>query len=74
VADKVGDKREELLSRREIELIQLLRLGLCNREIGKRLGLSEGTVKVYLHTVFKKTGVSNRTELAMRASEWGVAE
>jgi two-component system nitrate/nitrite response regulator NarP len=58
------------LSRREAELVQLVRQGLRNRDIADRLGITEGTVKVYLHSVFEKTGVANRTELAIRASEW----
>ena len=64
-------KGELLLSRRQLELVQLLRLGLRNRDIAEKLGVTEGTVKSYLHAVFKKTGASNRTELALRASEWG---
>jgi two-component system nitrate/nitrite response regulator NarP len=38
-----------------------------NREIAEELGVTEGTVKVYLHALFDKLGVDNRTELAMRA-------
>jgi len=58
------------LSPRERELVTLVRQGLRNRDIAQRLGITEGTVKVYLHSVFEKTGVANRTELAIRASEW----
>lgn len=59
-----------ILSPRETELVNLVRQGLRNRDIADRLGITEGTVKVYLHSVFEKTGVANRTELAIRASEW----
>lgn len=54
---------------RERELIELVRQGLRNRDIAAQLGVTEGTVKVYLHAIFDKLGVDNRTELAMRASE-----
>lgn len=64
------DDDEPLLSPRECELVSLVRQGLRNREIAETLGITEGTVKVYLHTVFAKTGVANRTELAIRAAEW----
>lgn len=57
------------LSPRERELVSLVRQGLRNRDIAERLGVTEGTVKVYLHSVFEKTGVANRTELAIRAPE-----
>jgi len=55
------------LAPRERELIKFVRQGLRNREIASELGVTEGTVKVYLHSIFDKTGVANRTELAMRA-------
>jgi two-component system nitrate/nitrite response regulator NarP len=65
----VGRDRS-ILSPRETELVNLVRQGLRNRDIADRLGITEGTVKVYLHSVFEKTGVANRTELAIRAAEW----
>lgn len=57
------------LTPRERELIDLVRQGLRNRDIAAQLGVTEGTVKVYLHAIFDKAGVANRTELAMRARE-----
>ena len=61
--------RAPSLTPRERELIDLVRQGLRNRDIGARLGVTEGTVKVYLHAIFDKLGVDNRTELAMRAAD-----
>ena len=58
------------LAPRERELIKCVRQGLRNREIASELGVTEGTVKVYLHNVFEKLGVKNRTELAIRADEF----
>jgi two-component system nitrate/nitrite response regulator NarP len=49
-------------------LVELVRQGLRNRDIAARLGVTEGTVKVYLHSIFDKVGVGSRTELAIRAS------
>ena len=57
------------LTPRERDLIDLVRRGMRNREIAEELGVTEGTVKVYLHALFDKLAVDNRTELAMRASE-----
>ena len=65
-----GDRRRTPLAPRERQLIRYVREGLRNREIGKKLGVTEGTVKVYLHAVFEKLGVSTRTELAVRADEF----
>ncbi|HEV2594558.1 MAG TPA: response regulator transcription factor [Sphingomicrobium sp.] len=57
------------LTRRERELVELVRQGLRNRDIAAELGVTEGTVKVYLHAIFDKFHVENRTELALRATE-----
>ena len=58
------------LTPRERQLIGFVRTGLRNREIAVQLGVTEGTVKTYLHAVFEKLGVSSRTELAIRAEEF----
>ena len=39
--------------------------GLRNRAIAEELGLSEGTVKVYLNRIYEKLGISSRTELVL---------
>lgn len=59
------------LSPRDRKLVALVARGLRNREIAAELGITEGTVKVYLHAIFDKLGVANRTELAIRAGEEG---
>ena len=53
------------LSRRQGELLQLLMQGLRNREIATEMGISEGTVKAYLTTLFEKVGARDRFELAL---------
>ena len=60
----------EALAPRERQLVAFVRSGLRNREIAEQLGVTEGTVKAYLHAVFDKLGVSNRTELAVRADDF----
>ena len=52
-----------LLSKRELEVVQCVVQGMTNREIGDRLGLSQHTIKNYLFRVFDKLGVSSRVEL-----------
>jgi len=63
---------EARLTRRETEILELLAAGHSNREISKRLFLSEKTVKAHLATVFRKLGVSNRTQAAMAAVSMGL--
>ena len=58
------------LAPRERQLVGFVRRGLRNKEIAEQLGVTEGTVKVYLHTIFEKLGVNSRTELAIRADEF----
>jgi two-component system nitrate/nitrite response regulator NarP len=65
-----GSARRLSLAPRERELIQCIRRGLRNRDIASHLGVTEGTVKVYLHRIFEKLGVKNRTELAIRADKF----
>ena len=67
--DSGSDARANLAPR-EKELIAQVRQGLRNREIAERLGVTEGTVKVYLHAIYEKLGIANRTELAIRADEF----
>ena len=68
--ETLGDREGPSLSPRERQLINLVRKGLRNREIADQLGVTEGTIKVYLHAVFEKLGVNSRTELAIRADEF----
>ena len=53
------------LTARERAIAGLIAKGRRNREIADELGITEGTVKVYLHNIYQKVGVSNRTELAV---------
>lgn len=53
------------LSRREAQLVSLLAQGYKNKEIAYTLGISEGTIKVYLSKLYRKLGVKDRYELAL---------
>ena len=53
------------LSKRQSELVGLLVQGLKNKEIASALGISEGTVKAYLTTLYEKVGARDRFELAL---------
>ncbi len=52
----------EPLSEREIEILQLLALGLTNKQIAVRLKISAHTVKFHVSTIFSKMGTTNRVE------------
>ena len=70
LAETLGLDGRPSLAPRERQLVAFVRSGLRNREIADRLGVTEGTVKAYLHAVFEKVRVSSRTELAIRADEF----
>jgi two-component system nitrate/nitrite response regulator NarL len=55
------------LTSREREIVLALAEGLSNKDVGRRLNLSEGTVKVHLHDIYGKLGVKNRTALTVLA-------
>jgi two-component system nitrate/nitrite response regulator NarL len=56
------------LTSREREIVLALASGgLSNKEVGRRLNLSEGTVKVHLHNIYQKLGVKTRTALVVLA-------
>ncbi|OYW16575.1 MAG: DNA-binding response regulator [Novosphingobium sp. 12-64-8] len=57
----------ERLNPRERRIARLVARGLRNRDIGQELNIGEGTVKVYLHAMYQKLGIDNRTELALLA-------
>jgi DNA-binding NarL/FixJ family response regulator len=60
------------LTKRESDVLQLLSKGHSNREISRQLFLSEKTVKAHLAAVFRKLGVTNRTQAAMVAVSRGL--
>jgi DNA-binding NarL/FixJ family response regulator len=68
-----GSRRNEYsLTQREHDILAHLAEGKSNREIAQRLYLSEKTVKAHLAAIFRKLGVTNRTQAAMMAVQMGV--
>lgn len=64
----------DALTPRERSVLDLLAQGRSNRQIANRLGLTEGTVKGYLTTIFDKLGVVDRTQAALLAAEQGLGK
>jgi DNA-binding NarL/FixJ family response regulator len=55
------------LTRRELEVLGLVRQGLANKQIARRLGITERTVKAHLTSTFQRIGVVDRTQAALWA-------
>jgi DNA-binding NarL/FixJ family response regulator len=62
----------ESLTRREQDVLELLSLGLSNRRIAERLGISGHTVKFHVAAIYGKLGVSGRTAAVNRALRRGI--
>jgi DNA-binding NarL/FixJ family response regulator len=71
-ARSIQEGLSEPLSERELAVLKLVSEGLSNREIGNKLGLSEGTIKNYITSVLQKIGVRDRTQAALRGRELGL--
>ena len=57
----------EVLTDREREIMRRVSEGLSNKEIARRLNISQGTIKVHLHHIYQKLEINNRTVLAALA-------
>jgi DNA-binding NarL/FixJ family response regulator len=72
-ASRIADRMQHrALSRRELDILQQLMLGLGNKAIAQRLTVSEGTVKSHVKSIFRKLDVSTRTEAAAIARRRGI--
>jgi DNA-binding NarL/FixJ family response regulator len=67
-----GEERLPQLTGREVEVLRLVRQGLANKQIARRLGISERTVKAHLTSVFQRLDVADRTQAALWAERHGL--
>lgn len=69
----VGNSNNEVdtyqLTKREYEICKMIGEGFTNTEIANKLFLSEGTVKNYVSSIYEKTGIHDRAQLALYASK-----
>lgn len=63
--------REALLSTRELEIVELVVIGLSNHKISQKLEISKRTVDNHISNILKKTGAVNRVELVRWSLQWG---
>lgn len=65
---------EEPLTERELEVLRLVARGLSNQEIGEKLVISEGTVRIHVSNILSKLHLANRTQAALYALQEGLAK
>lgn len=68
----VDEARGDDLTPRELDVLQLLAEGLPNKEVARRLQISENTVKFHVNTILSKLGARTRTEAVTRAARQGL--
>jgi DNA-binding NarL/FixJ family response regulator len=71
LVEHIGD---EALTEREIDVLRLIAGGNRNRDIGKRLFISEETVKVHVKHIMEKLGASDRTQAVSIALRRGIIQ
>jgi two-component system, NarL family, nitrate/nitrite response regulator NarL len=59
----IGEQFVRALSQREREVLLLVMQGLQNKDVARRLNLSEGTVRIHMHNIYQKTGIGSRAAL-----------
>ena len=70
---RLGNINSSDITGREMEVLRELTTGASNAMVAERLGITEGTVKVHIRNLLRKTGYSSRTELAIKARMIGAA-
>lgn len=65
-ADGQAEGAIDGLTRREVQILEMVSRGLQNKSIAAAFSLSESTVKIHIHNIISKLGVHNRTEAAAR--------
>jgi DNA-binding NarL/FixJ family response regulator len=74
MSDRSRLPQQEVLTRRELEVLELIARGRSNKRIAQELGIAEKTVKTHVGHVLAKLGVSDRTQAALLAVREGLVE
>ncbi len=69
-----GRDDEDALTRRQLQILQLLAQGKTNKEIARELAISDKTVKTHLSEIFRRLSASNRTQAVHQATTQGLLD
>jgi DNA-binding CsgD family transcriptional regulator len=67
-ANRSQPTQSRALTLREAEIARLVAAGLSNKQIARKAGIAEATVKIHLHKAYQKLGIANRAALAVMVS------
>lgn len=74
IARNDNDEKIDSLTKRELEVLKLVAIGMFNKEIGEEMSISERTVKNHISSIFKKIDVADRTQAAVFAIKNNLVE
>lgn len=74
IARSESDEKINSLTKRELEVLKLVAVGMFNKEIGEAMNISERTVKNHISSIFKKIEVADRTQAAVFAIKNNIVE
>ena len=69
-SDSENNYPVELLTKRELEVLSYISIGLLDKEIADKLNISVTTVRTHCRNIYKKLGINNRTEAAKIAGKY----
>lgn len=61
-----------ILTARETEVMRAVASGMSNQQIAEKLIVSEGTIKIHVHNIYRKLGINNRVDLTLYAQKRGL--
>ena len=71
MVDSTAKETASALSEREVQIVELVTIGMTNQEIAEKLEISKRTVDNHISNILTKTSTSNRVELVRWALKWG---
>ncbi len=71
MVDSTAKEALGTLSEREMQIVELVTIGMTNQEISEELDISKRTVDNHISNILTKTSTSNRVELVRWALQWG---
>lgn len=74
ITRNINNEKVEALTKRELEVLRLVAVGMFNKEIGEAMNISERTVKNHISSIFKKIDVADRTQAAVFAIKNNLVE